>query len=182
MRREKTEQHFVDLTPSERLPARQNILKRVDLEVNALTAKPLGEQRGEGAPGMGGVEEQPQLSQGDDSFAGEIPRLTNFRRDLQPGRNQRGLDVGVRAQAVGLEDEVAHGLLDLRRDRRHLTGQLPLERSDVVADAERLEMLFELAGKRFTRAIFFLEKKSSHRAKQRAWHPLGRAVGAVDRR
>ena len=50
MRRQKGEQSFMDLTASDGLSPRQDVLKRVDRELNAPVRKPLAEQCSEGAP------------------------------------------------------------------------------------------------------------------------------------
>ena len=48
--REEGEQRLVDLTASERLPPCEDVLKRVDLELNAPAGKPLGEHHCEETP------------------------------------------------------------------------------------------------------------------------------------
>ena len=97
MRREKTQQHFVDLTPSERLPTCQDVLKRVDLETNALTGEPRREIRRKGALRLRGIEEQPELRQGDDSIDREILRPAIFPRDPEALSPKRLLDVNIRS-------------------------------------------------------------------------------------
>ena len=126
---------------------------------------------------MGRVEKQPELGHGDDSFGGEVFWLTLLRRDTQAGGAQCVLEIKIGPEAIGPQQDMAHGPLNLWRDRRHAARELPLECSDVVVDAECLEVFLQFAGERFARALLLPEKKRPHRAKQRSWHPFERAMG-----
>ena len=79
----------------------------------------------------------------------------------------------IRPEAIGPKQDIAHGGLDLGGNRRHAPGELPLERTDVVVDAQRLEMLLQLPGECFTRPTLLLEKNQGpHGTKQRSCRPF----------
>jgi hypothetical protein len=121
-----------------------------------------------------------QLRQGDDSFGGDIRVLTRFEADPQAGGAQRLVDVDIRPEAIGPKQDIAHGCLDLGGNRRHAPGELPLERTDVVVDAERLQMLLLLPGECFTRPTRLLEENQGpHGAKRRSCRPFERAMRTV---
>ena len=118
---------------------------------------------------MGWIEQQPKLAQRNEALGQDVRWLALLRRNPEVGVAESGFDVDVRPQPVRSDENMAHCLLYLRRNRRDAPRELSFQAADVIVNSLRHKALLKLVGERLTRASRRLdEKEISHCPEQRS--------------
>ena len=177
---EQGEQRLMDLTASQPLPACKHVLKRVHLELDTVVPEAPREHRRQRPPRVGRIEQQPELAQGNDALGRDVRWLAFLRRNPEVGLAQSGFNVDVRPRSARSDEDMAHCLLYLRRNRRDAPRELSFQVAYVIVNPLRHKVLLKLTGERLTRASGRLdEDEISHCPEQRSRHSFRRAVETV---